>query len=450
MPGRPSADENDPFSQIVTQVGDHLNLWYVHFDKDLELEEADVPDADVEADAANVAIVDSKSKEKLTAPLKWGIKLLVSWKVGKNNDKLVLIGLGYESRTKMFHGELILADNPVVMNPRLPDYDHRLALPQSVLEAQGITVDTTHPISDLIPPSISLWDLFNDSGDPPKELKSIPFNIFLAELSYQTTVGKTPADKTSTMSFAMTIRKDAPQDPLDGDEAPTGFVWEEISVLASRMAGKNPETGQAMKMTSMHISSQIKLKPKTMLDPPIPEAVLDVALSYDNLNGDKDWLLEGSLQHLSVALLADCFFDETCKSGAMEVLGRLNLSSMKVLYTYSQGKASSFLITAIINLGGLELDLSYQYVSTKALLKDGKSAAQLRWRDKPPNAELKPITPTSETNWAFEAYLRVTDQEATIASIADSIVPGKGQELPDFVGGIKISAKGDPLNAPIK
>ncbi|PVH83680.1 hypothetical protein DL98DRAFT_528973 [Cadophora sp. DSE1049] len=460
----PSDDPKDPFSQIANK----FNLWYVHLDKDLELEDATegeepepepepeedadgvVDDGVIETEAVNAMEVPASAegpKGKASAPLQWGIKLLVSWKAGENKDIPVLIGLGYESRTKMFHGELILAHNPVVMNPRLPDYDHRLALPYKTLESQGIKIDDLHPI----PPSISLWALFfSDCGNPPKELYSIPFNISLAELSYQTIPGATPADKTSSITFAMTIQRDGDQEPLSGEEAPTGgLVWEEISVVASRMAGKDPKTNAALKMTSIQIASQVKLKPKTATEPPIKEAVLDVALSYDNLAGATDWTLEGSVQNLSVALLADCYFDESCKSGAIEVLGKLNLSSLKVLYVYSVGQASSLLITGILNLGGLELDLSYQYVSTK-IKPTAKSAAQIRWGDKPPNAELKPVSVTSETNWSFEAYLRVTDQEATIASIADSIVPGRGQDLPEFVGGIKIAAKGDPLNAPIK
>ncbi|KAH7407444.1 hypothetical protein BKA64DRAFT_417254 [Cadophora sp. MPI-SDFR-AT-0126] len=460
----PSDDPQDPFSQIANK----FNLWYVHLDKDLELEDATegaepksepepkknadgvVDDGVILAKAINVmevAASDKEPKGKVSVPLQWGIKLLVSWLAGEKKDIPVLIGLGYESRTKMFHGELILADNPVVMNPRLPSYDHRLALPYKTLESQGIKIDALQPI----PRSISLWALFfSDCGNPPKELYSIPFNISLAELSYQTIPGDQPADKTSSISFAMTIQRDGDQAPLSGEEAPTGgLVWEEISVIASRMAGKNPKTNAALKMTSIQIASQLKLIPKTVTEPPIQEAILDVALSYDNFAGATDWTLEGSVRNLSVALLADCYFDESCKSGAMEVLGKLTLSSLKVLYVYSVGQASSFLITGIITLGGLELDLSYQYVSTK-IKPTAKTAAQIRWGDKPPNAELKPVSVASETNWSFEAYLRVTDQEATIASIADSIVPGKGQDLPDFVGGIKISAKGDPLSAPIK
>ncbi|KAH7356951.1 hypothetical protein BKA65DRAFT_218411 [Rhexocercosporidium sp. MPI-PUGE-AT-0058] len=386
-------------------------------------------------------------KGKGSAPLQWGVKLLVSWKTTKKDgtEIPVLIGLGYESRSKIFRGELILADNPVVMNTRLPNYDHRLALPYYTLDSQGIEIDAKNSILE----PISLWDLFKDCGYPPEELYSIPFYITQAELSYQTIPGATPANKTSTITFAMTIERDVPQAPLSQEDAPTGGLeWEKISVFASRTAGKNPETDTALKMTSIQINSQVKLKPKTVTEPPIQEAVLDVALSYDNL-GATDWILEGSLQNLSVALLVDCYFDDSCKFGAMEVLGKLSLSSLKVLYVYSVGRASSILITAIVNLGGLELDLSYQYVSTK-VKPVVKTAAQIRWGDKPPNAELKPVSATSETNWSFEAYLRVTDQKATIASIADSIVPGKGQDLPAFVGGIKISAKGDPLNAPIK
>lgn len=61
------------------------------------------------------------------------------------------------------------------------------------------------------------------------------------------------------------------------------------------------------------------------------------------------------------------------------------------------------------------------------------------------------ITPNAATTqWTFEAFLQVKDQTSTIASIANSIVPGKGDTLPYFVGSIVVAAKGDPLHAPIK
>lgn len=123
------------------------------------------------------------------------------------------------------------------------------------------------------------------------------------------------------------------------------------------------------------------------------------------------------------------------------------------MYTYTSGQASSFLISAIITLGELELDLSYQYISKlhSSTSPVKPTAASLKWGDKPPHSEVSKLEPDPAKNrWTFEAFLRVSNQSSTVASIADSIVPGKGDDLPPFVGEIVVSATGDPLNAPIK
>src|SRR6187402_270536 len=144
-----------------------MNLWYVHLDKELE---------SAKESTENVAEVPEASSNldgNTTPSMQWGVALLASWTVGKNDEIPILVGLTYESKTKTFHGELILADNPVLVDPRLPEYDHRLALPSDVLAAQG--VDITQ-----IPTEISLWVFFTDSGSPPTELRSIPFNLVAA------------------------------------------------------------------------------------------------------------------------------------------------------------------------------------------------------------------------------------------------------------------------------
>jgi hypothetical protein len=156
--------------------------------------------------------------------------------------------------------------------------------------------------------------------------------------------------------------------------------------------------------------------------------------------------LAGSLQNLSVSLLAS-YFDDGCREGAMAVLGGLTLKSLDMLYTYSKesasaqkSTASSFLISGILVLGELELDLSYQYVS--ALVPIGeKPAAAHKWAK---NANVEPpayvtlLQPKSQNEFSFEAYLNTTSPDSTIGSVADSIASGSSAILPHFISGIPI------------
>lgn len=332
---------------------------------------------------------------------------------------------------------MILAEDPIIGNRRYPDYDYRLALPHDVLlNQQGIDVNN-------IPDSISLWDLFmGDSGTPPTVLSSIPFALASANLSYQTVQGS------KTVSFSMNIVRDVKVQPdPDSKAAPSGFLWNLISVLVMRKSITDA-AGSPGHSTHFEIYSAVELAPKHNLK--LQPAYLNVLLTYDASTGSgSDWMLRGSLENLSVALLADVFFNNDCSAGAMAVLGNLTVNALDVQYTYSSGQSSSFLISAVLILGELELDLSYQYVSE--LHQPGQpTAADLKWGEQPPNKEITKITPDKTTRWAFEAFLRVEDQSSTIASIANSIVPGKGDSLPTFVGKIEVAAKGDPLNAPIK
>ena len=202
---------------------------------------------------------------------------------------------------------------------------------------------------------------------------------------------------------------------------------------------KNSGSASAQTTTSIQIYTSFILYPENQ-DSEIDPASLQLSLKYNNSsNFGSDWILEGSIENLSVALLAD-YFDNSCREGAMKVLGNLTLRSLDMIYTYASPSPSSFLITAILELGELELDMSYQYVSA---LNKGKSAAQIKWGDTPPVS-----APT--TLWAFEASLRVNSPSATIASVAESIVPGSAVKLPNFVGQISVAPQYDPTNSPIK
>jgi hypothetical protein len=134
----------------------------------------------------------------------------------------------------------------------------------------------------------------------------------------------------------------------------------------------------------------------------------------------------------------------------MAVLGNITLEHLDVFYVYSSGIASSFLISAVLVLGKLELDLSYQYIFSHQP-NDSETAASIQWGTNPPDG-ISLITPddSKPSQWKFEAYLKIDSPGSDIASIAESISPGAAAKLPEFVGGIVVSPKSDPTNSPVK
>ncbi|KAH8654008.1 hypothetical protein BGZ60DRAFT_159118 [Tricladium varicosporioides] len=436
----PSTNDGDPFKKII---GDHLNLWYVHLNKDFSV--VPTPALLTEGTLGNEgAVALAGTTEAVTAAsLNWGVALLVSWMAG---DIPVLIGLSYESKAKVFHGSLILSNDPILISPRSSQYDHRLALPADILKAQNIDINQ-------IKPAINIWTLFTDNGSPPKTLKnpSLPLNVTAADVQYRTFEADNISNigAGSILTFQMNLSSTGSVAP-DDNEAPSGFVWNKISVLASMMSTKDVTKKTASKAsTSLQVFSSVTLSPRSS-QTDISPATLDVVASYTSTGGDTSWMVHGSIQNLSVALLANYFFDKNSDNGASAVLGKLNLASLNILYTYDSGLASSFLITGVLQLGELELDLSYQYVSSKHVTKDKKTAAEIRWANGKPHDEISTITPDGTTRWKFEAFLGASTQSSTIKSITNSIVPGKGDVLPGFIGNIPINAAGDPKKAPIK
>ncbi len=139
----------------------------------------------------------------------------------------------------------------------------------------------------------------------------------------------------------------------------------------------------------------------------------------------------------------------------MSVMSKLNLRSLELLYTYQGQTASSFLITGILELGDLEMDLSYQYVST--LLGPEDSTATSEYLKHNPDGGKLPsnpddhftagatdTTPGSTGNKVrskFVARLSVTSQGSKISDIAESIKPGAGSALPPWVGDIVVDPK---------
>jgi hypothetical protein len=288
-----SPDEKN--SHIKDLIGEHLNMWYVKIETDI-------------------------SKDPPT--LSYSVGVLACLTIGPKHDGSVVIGFTYDSQTKGFKGRLILKDDPIISHIRYLDYDYRIELSHEVL-LQSFNVETTK-----IQKAINLWTLFSDAGTPPSELAS--FNLAAAEVTYQG-ISDDAEETGGTLSFFLDINGSGPSVSASSDTAPSGFTWGEITVSASRTALTTKSKNITIRSIAMDIKSTVGLIPN---DPSITPATLMVELLYKSSTGgeedESDWILQGSVSNLSVRLLANLFFDMSCSSGAMAVLGNLALTKLDV------------------------------------------------------------------------------------------------------------------------
>jgi hypothetical protein len=92
----------------------------------------------------------------------------------------------------------------------------------------------------------------------------------------------------------------------------------------------------------------------------IPTAVLLVNVNYDSKNG---WGVSGEVQDLSLGCLYS-YIEKGYEGAMMDVLERIMLKELSVTYEHdANGSANHFTFLGVIYLGGLELDLTYDYNS---------------------------------------------------------------------------------------
>ena len=383
-------------------------------------------------------IIVSQDETTNSKKLHWEIGILAGFTTP--SGKPILVGFSYDSTISSYTGRLITqATLPTATKQRLPSYDRRLAVPASSLKKLGISE---------VPNGIDLWDLFGgqgaDHGTPPDSHRQL--------LLKAASVGFSTASKTKsviTLSFAI-------ENPLPSntgrDEAPSPFHWNEVTARATIIKVKAQGSATATTSSFVHLFSSMTLSATN--DPSIPSADLELRLDYASAPTGGAWTLTGSVRELSAALIAD-WFDADTKSGALDVLRDISLKDLEMTYAYQKGKASSFLISATIGLGKLELDLSYQYVSTSQDPAKPTAAAE-KWAEQGAPENVKLISspkldatgkPT-KAEWAFEAYLHASGTDVDVAGVVDGFKPGAGSDLPDFIGGIKIAV--DKEKAPVR
>ena len=148
--------------------------------------------------------------------------------------------------------------------------------------------------------------------------------------------------------------------------------------------------------------------------------------------------MEGYAESLSCGLLGG-FFDPTPSDSVTDLLGKLFIAELDILYTFERNVASSFLISATIQFGKLELRMFYQYIGSNAVARQ-TAADRGRRRPGDPTALSIPTLEQGST-WIFNCSLESADgTTTTLGEVIDSIVDGAADALPDFIRGIEIKA----------
>lgn len=355
----------------------------------------------------------------------WRIETVLGWETQTDGSdpsiplkmpSPVLIGLSYDSMSSTFRGRL-LTKSSFLTDKRNPGY-----------LASTDVVPVSYPV-DSLPDALSLATVFPEAKYLPS---SVPDQITVAEIAYSSNGSQ------SVLSMSTTLTRSSADKT---DLVPAPFSWDQLSVSAYKATSKIGNTTSSTFGFSASSTFSLHSKDPTSLVTPA-----SLALNVTYLTGS--WNVTGHIENLQFLLLEQFFDqDETTRSAALDILGKLTINQLDIFYTYNKGLASSFLFSGVISLGAIELRLFYQYTSS-AVAAD-KSAASLRRKPGDP----APVTPPGTgATWRFTAFLGAANgKSATLGDIVDSIVgPDSGSSvLPEFVKSIEISPATSGANSAI-
>jgi hypothetical protein len=340
----------------------------------------------------------------------WDIKTVFEWDTSGDGKSPILIGLSYGSLDNSFVGELLTRQSF--------QFDKKL----STYRASANVAPRSFKVEDL-PEVLHLSDIFPEAASLPS---AVPNAISVARVAYSSTKGQ------STLAIsAKLVRSDRP----GTSDVPAPFTWDSISAHAQRSTTAPAQPGG--KKTSnfaFGAATTFTLHPREADKARYLPANLGLSVEYNA----GQWTVAGGLENLQFGVLVG-FMDgnENVRNAAIDILGKLSIKTLDILYTYKDSEPSSFCISGTIQLGDLELRLFYQYVGAKA--DAGKSAADMRRKDGDPPAL---AAPAKGATWQLHAYLGAANgKSATLGEIIDSIA-GKDNGtdvIPEFVKSIEIA-----------
>lgn len=340
----------------------------------------------------------------------------VFWQVGllakiqpASSPKAALAAITFDTRVGVYEGRLLFSGDAPSPNA-LRQYDlETWTIPPAALDFSQLSQ------------SVDLAAVFGGSKPPPQ----VPSQITHAVIQF----AKSPSSGGYSFHIACAITGGPPPAAsTNGNAAPASFDFSSVELSLFVSSDGSSTTSDIQVLSSTLLDGSQAAAP----NPPM----LYVNLEY--MQGSY-WRLEADAENIPIATLSN-HFDPNVRAHAVGALGKLMVKDVHMLYVFnSQGDASSFLITAVILLGDLELDLYYQY-DTPLLKPTDKSAGQIAWGDTPP-ADITFPAKGPTPAWKFEAFLGATSPNSTIGSIITSITgDAKAVSLPDFLKGIQVNA----------
>ena len=284
-------------------------------------------------------------------------------------------------------------------------------------------------------PGLLITSLFNSgiSSMP----NGLPTTISQASSSYD--------HQNSTISLVVTLTRDSTV-----TNSIPAFEVDKVTLNATK----------SKTATTFELSTDIKINADA--DSTLSPATLSATISYKG----SQWLFKGHLESFQLGILFS-HFPTGRQNAATDLLGKIDVTTLDVTYTYSdKGAASSFLITGTISFGELELRHYYQYTSadvkdqTKSaaaqIQAEGsegskKDAAALKGKEVISQAEFDKAKKAGKTTaWTFYAYLGASAdaQSATVGSVIGSFDSGLSDYLPGFVSSTLVTPA-DPTSGDV-
>ena len=344
----------------------------------------------------------------------------ISFRIGffvtfKFPGKPLTIGMSYNTSTGTFTGSLMAKST----------YQSRLD--PSFNELEDLPVGKWTTLLD--PPDLSDADPF--SALP----KFVPTKLVTAQIIYT----KGSDDVPYELQFSATLVSNNSSTPVS--TVPFPFDWSSLSLDYFKQ-GVIPGESEGIDVVSLRTTFNLDSQSGKF-----QSGSLDLSFTYNLSGTNSSWTLAGNASYIQLGAIAS-FFKLSAKSGIMDVLGKLTLESLNVVYTYTDAESAeitSFLISGVVAFGDLKLKLFYQYASKKAI-EDGKTAAD-EHPDEDEKKRFKPLDPAEVDGdgvaWRFDAYLDAGTAGATIGTIADSILDDASKILPSFVRDIEIQPPAD-------
>ncbi|KAK0108293.1 hypothetical protein ONS95_003109 [Cadophora gregata] len=329
------------------------------------------------------------------------------------------IGLTYDTSSETFSGQLLLKST----------YQDRLNTNFDELEDLPRGKWLTLPD----PPDLRTAGPF--SALP----KFVPTRLDSAFITYRKGSDGAPYE----MSFSGSLVSDSTAQNTSG-KVPFPFDWSGMTLEYFRQGASSDTEDDSVETLSLNTTFELD-----SVSGRFESGTMDLNFtSSTGGNGTTSWALGGSVQYIQLGAIAE-FINPKFKEGIFDVIGKLSLDALEVLYTWDEAStadspaATSFLFSGTIGFGELKLRIFYQYASSDAI-RTGKTAAnQAKDQDSELNKNLKvldgtEITQDDEPTWIFDAYLDAGSAGATIGMIADSIVSDASKSLPPFVRDIEV------------